>query len=123
MSVSSNGSCMSVTFQNDDVPLEECLDEIFMSLQGFLNTLHMDTRTMSQLDDRNEDYEFQLNHILKIGDIIDDMSDLFRELKAVSRQVIGKPPKGEEIAMKKLVEDHKLARKMEKATLATTTPN
>jgi hypothetical protein len=61
--------------------------------------------------DRNEDYEQMLRKTLEINDEIDSMADLFKELKSVSKQIIGTPPASEKAAMKKIVDEHKAAKK------------
>ena len=114
MSISSQMSDTSVSFQGNEIPLADALDEVFTELQGFLNSLHCYTRDLAIMKDRNEDYEVELKQVLVIGDTIESMSDLFKDLKLVAKQVIGPPPKDQKEAMKTIVDDHRAKKKREK---------
>jgi hypothetical protein len=96
------------------VPLEEALDECFHGLQENLNSAHVSVREMCMMGDQGEGYEVSLRKVLQIHDFIDTMAELFKELKSVCTQVIGKPDKEEKDAMKKIVDDHKANKKREK---------
>jgi hypothetical protein len=113
MSISSQMSSMSVSYCGTEVPLSEALDEVFTELQGFMNHLHCYTRELAMGEDRNEEYEVGLKQVLVIEDTINSMGDLFKELKAVVKQIIGVPPKDQKEAMKKIVDAHKARKKQE----------
>ena len=104
-------SNMSVSYQGNEIPLHEALDECFTELQGHLNHLHSYTRELAMMPEQDSEYEVELKQVLIIHDTIDDMSCLFSELKSVVKQVIGKPPAEIKDAMKKLMDDHKAERK------------
>ena len=104
-------SNMSVSYQGNEIPLHEALDECFVELQGHLNHLHSYTRELAMMGDQDNDYEVELKQVLTIDDCIDEMSELFKDLKSVTKQIIGKPPKEEKERMKKLVDDHRAERK------------
>ena len=104
-------SNMSVSFCGNEIPLADALDECFVELQGHLNHLHSYTRELAMMGDQDNDYEVELKQVLTIDDCIDEMSELFKDLKSVTKQIIGKPPAEIKDAMKKLVEDHKAERK------------
>ncbi len=111
MRVTSQMSNMSVSYCGSEVPLSEALDECFVELQGHLNHLHSYTRTLAMMPDQDHDYEIELRQVLVIEDCINDMSDLFKELTSVTKQIIGNPDKDQKEAMKKIVDDHKAERK------------
>ena len=104
-------SNMSVSYQGNEIPLHEALDECFTELQGHLNHLHSYTRELAMMPEQDSEYEVELKQVLTIEDCIDEMSELFKELKSVTKQIIGKPPAEIKDAMKKLVDDHKAERK------------
>jgi hypothetical protein len=114
MSVSSASSNMSVSYAGSEIPLDQALDQCFLDLQQFMNSLHCNVRELSMMPDQNEEYELGLKKVLVIQDLIDNMTELFKELKSVTKQVIGAPPKEEKEAMKKIVDDHKAERKRAK---------
>ena len=117
MSVASNSSAISVSYYGEELPLDQALDECFNSLQQNLNSTHCTVRELAMTADQGENYEFGLRKVLLIQDTIDIMTDIFRELKGVVSQVIGKPDKSEVAAMKKIVDDHKLKKKLDKERL------
>ena len=117
MSVSSNTSAISVSYYGEELPLDEALDECFRSLQDNLNSTHCVVRELAMTADQGESYSFALNKVLLVHDSIDIMNEIFKELKGVVSQVIGKPPKDEVAAMKKIVDDHKLKKKLDKERL------
>lgn len=121
MSICSNGSDMSVSMCGSEMPLSQALDEVFHGLQNNLSGAHACVRELAMMADRNEDYETNLRKVLEITDNIDEMNDLFKELKSVCSQVIGKPPAEEKVAMKKLIDDHKMKRKKVKDDLKIAT--
>jgi hypothetical protein len=114
MSVSSQASNMSVSYQGSEVPLETALDDCFLDLQGFMNHLHCHVRELAMMADQDDDYMVALAKGLVINGTISDMSDLFTELKSVVKQIIGNPPKELKEQAKKLADDAKAARKRAK---------
>ena len=104
-------SNMSVSYQGNEIPLSTAIDECFTELQGHLNHLHSYTRELAMMEDQDNDYEVELKQVLTIEDCIDEISELFKDLKSATNQIIGKPPKDEKERMKKLVDDHRAERK------------
>ena len=59
-----------------------------------------------KLQDENDDYKDDV-----ISDDVDGMTDLFKELKHISKEILGKAPN---IEMKEWYKQHQLRRKQEK---------
>jgi hypothetical protein len=90
-------STMSVSvFGEDDVVLEVAIDDIFKQLQTSLNDAHCEVRSMCMDLDRDGDFKISYEHDSKIQDYVDDLTGLFKELKSVSKQVLGKPDNDED---------------------------
>ena len=88
MSISSQMSDMSVSYCGSEVPLADALDQVFTELQGTLNSLHCATRTLAMMPDQDNDYLEELDQVLQISDGVDQMTELFKELKSVAKQVL-----------------------------------
>ena len=110
-SVASAMSDMSVSFQGSEVPLETALDEVFLQMQEYVNGIHCNTREFVGMFDQDDDYLLELDKTLEIHDAIDDMAALFKELKSVLKQCLGKPPAELKAQAKAKVDAHKAARK------------
>ena len=102
---------MSISHRGEEVPIEQALDQVFTELIQHQNALHCYVRELCMMQDQDNDYIEGLKKVLKIHDNIDEMSDLFKELKSVCSQVLGKPPKEEKDEAKKIINDHKAERK------------
>ncbi len=111
MSISSQMSSMSVSYCGDEMPIEQALDQVFTELIQHPNHLHCYTRELCMMGEQDNDYMEGLKKVLTIHDNIDEMSDLFKELKSVCSQVLGKPKKEEKEQAKKIIDDHKAERK------------
>ena len=114
MSVSSARSSMSVSYCGSEVALEEALDDVFQKLQQHLNDAHCAVRSMSMLEEQSMDEDEDFKDCVKYNDIIQDdtdgMIDLFKDLKSISKQVLGKPPNPD---MKAWYVNHQTQRKQE----------
>ena len=114
MSVSSARSSMSVSYCGSEVALEEALDDVFQKLQQHLNDAHCAVRSMSMLEeqsmDEDEDFKEATKYDDTIQDDVDGMIALFKDLKSISKQVLGKPPNPD---MKTWYVNHQAARKQE----------
>ena len=114
MSVSSARSSMSVSYCGSEVALEEALDDVFQKLQQHLNDAHCAVRSMSMLEeqsmDEDEDFKEATKYDDTIQDDVDGMIALFKDLKSISKQVLGKPPNPD---MKAWYVNHQAARKQE----------
>jgi hypothetical protein len=104
----------SVSYCGSEIPLEQALDACFLDLQGFMNNLHCHVRELASMPEQDDDFMLELAKGLVINDTIDDMSDLFKELKSVVKQIIGNPPTELKQEAKKLADDSKAARKRSK---------
>ena len=114
MSVSSARSSMSVSYCGSEVALEEALDDVFQQLQQHLNNSHCAVRSMSMLEEQSIDEDSDFKDCVKYDDVIQDDIDgmiaLFKDLKSISKQVLGKPPNPD---MKLWYVNHQTQRKEE----------
>ena len=114
MSVSSARSSMSVSYCGSEMPLEQALDDVFQKLQQHLNSSHCAVRSMSMLEEQSMDENEDFKDCVKYDDIIQDDTDgmiaLFKDLKSISKQVLGKPPNPD---MKAWYVNHQTQRKQE----------
>lgn len=116
MSVSSTASSITVSAFGEDMPLEQAIDQVYKDLQGALNFSHASTRELSMEAEREGDFKDVMNHAFEIQDYIDDMLALFKELKVVVKQVVGKPKTEDEKAWLKSRKDEiKRKKEQEKA--------
>jgi methyl coenzyme M reductase subunit D len=113
-SVCSVMSTMSVSVFGEEVVLETALDDIFIKIQASLNDAHSEIRTMCMDLDREDDFKISYEHHIKVEDYVDDLTKLFKELKSVSKQILGKPEDPED----KLWLKDKIDRKKREAQIA-----
>ena len=96
MSVCSTKSSISVSYCGSEMPLEQALDDVFQKLQQHLNAAHCAVRSMAMSEDQSMDEDDDFKDLVKYNDIIQDdtdgMIELFKDLKSISKQVLGKPP-------------------------------
>ena len=112
MSVSSAGSCMSVSvFGEDDVPVDQALDEVFRLIQENINNAHVATRQLAMVPEQDGDFIVAAEFHLQICGFVDELNGLFKELKSVSKQIMGVCPKEHKEEYKALVEKVKKKRK------------
>ena len=110
MSISSNGSSISINYNGTEMNLEEMLDETVKGIQRHLNDLQLQLRNVAQSEDRNDSFEEIVEFTDAVQDDIDEMIFLFEDLKSVADQIRGKVPPD----MKQWYLEHKLKRKEEK---------
>lgn len=110
MSVSSNGSSISINYNGEIMDLEQMLDETIKGIQKHLNDLQMQLRQVAQSDDRNDSFEEIVEFTDFIEDDVDSMILLFQDLQYVAKEIRGKTPPD----MKEWYLDHKLKRKEKK---------
>tara|TARA_R110000782_G_scaffold71722_1_gene143758 strand:+ start:1653 stop:2018 length:366 start_codon:yes stop_codon:yes gene_type:complete len=84
-------STMSVSVFGEEVKLEVAIDDIFKKIQTSINNTHYQIREMCMDLDREDDFKVSYEHHVKVGDYVDDLAGLFKELKSVTKQVLGKP--------------------------------
>ena len=118
MSVSSNGSQLSVSYFGEEMDFDSMCDTCFKDLQQFLNDVHCKVRELSMCEEQDNEYLVALSYHLEIRDGIDGITALLKELASVSKQVLGKPPTELKEQVKTIVDAHKLQKKMESTSLA-----
>jgi hypothetical protein len=107
-------SDMSVSYCGTEIPLADALDQVFTELQGTLNSLHCYTRELGMSAEQDNDYLVDLDKTLQISDGVDEMTELFKELKSVAKQVLGAPSKELKDEAKRKIDDWKLKKKLAK---------
>ena len=95
MSICSNASSM-VSYAGSEMPLDEAIDDIYKELQRSLNDSQVALRSLSMLQEQDNDFKESVELSDQIFDDIVDMMVLFKELKSVCRQVVNKPSTDEE---------------------------
>ena len=93
MSVCSNSSEMSVSVFGEEMPIDQALDQIFLDLQSNLNSCHCSIRSLAMSDERADTFLEAGGLVLEINGFADEIQTLFRELKSVSKQLLGRCPK------------------------------
>lgn len=97
MSQFSTVSSMSVSaFGDGEMNLGDALDRLFTELQEHMNGTHCATRSLAMSPDQDDDFKVCVEHEDSIIDSVDDMIELFKELKKIIPQVRGKPKDDEE---------------------------
>jgi hypothetical protein len=91
MSLCSTMSTMSVSIFGEEVVLETAVDNIFIKIQTSINDTHCEVRNLCMDLDRENDFKISYEHHDSICNYVDDLNVLFKELKSVSSQVLGKP--------------------------------
>lgn len=84
---------VSVTWNGEETNLETCVDETFKMVQQHVNGIHCQIRELAMVPERNEDYMVALDLYLDIEKDINGIGNLFKELKKVSKGVLGPVPK------------------------------
>ena len=110
MSISSNGSQISINYNGEEMDLEAMLELTIKGIQSHLNDLQLQLRQVAQSEDRNDSFEEIVEFTDAVQDDIDEMIFLFSDLKDVADQIRGKVPPD----MKQWYLEHKLKRKQEK---------
>jgi hypothetical protein len=106
--MSSVGSCASVvSFRGEDgVDLNDCLDELYREIQSNLNDSQCSVRTMARLKEDDEFKECVPIHFAVLH-YVNVLTDLFNELKQVSKDVLGRPGKEDKDWYKKQCDERK----------------
>jgi len=104
-----------VSFRGEDeMDVGEALDVLFSEMQNNLNSCHCSVRQLAMSEERADTYMEAAEHHLAIGDYVDILVVLFKELKSVSKQVLGPCPKDYKDEFKALQEKRKQAKKAAK---------
>ena len=107
--MSSVGSSCStvVSFRGEDgVDLDQALDELYREIQTNLNRSQCSVREMARLKEDDDWRECVPIHFAVLN-YCDVLSDLFSELKQVSKDVLGKPGKDDKDEYKKMCDERK----------------
>lgn len=113
-SMCSTMSGMTVSaFGQEEMDLEEAVNKLFVDLQTFVNGCHSGIRQLAMCDERADTYIEAMTIWKELDDDVVGALVLFKELRSISKQVLGKPPKQyktevDELKAKwKREEDHK----------------
>ena len=112
---SSSSSMMSVSVFGEEMTLNNAMDQVFKEIQSRINNCHCSIREMSMMDDRNEPYIESLKIHCDVDEFITELGALFKELKSVSKQVLGKCPKEEKQECDEYMSKRKVEREYRKA--------
>ena len=97
MSISSNGSCMSVSaFGSDEMALDDAVDRVYLESQQQLNDSHSLVRQLCMLHEQDQDFRVSVELSDRIVDHIDELNNIFKELKSIVKQCSIKPETPEE---------------------------
>ena len=107
MSVCSNSSTIISFRGDDDVDVNDALDVLFKELQENLNYCHTEIRNLAQCEERDEDFLEAVKIDFEIQDYSDNIVSILKELKVVSKSVLGKCPAEYKDEYKKMVDDRK----------------
>jgi len=88
MSISSAMSGMSINSRaGEEVDLETHVVETFKSIQGHLNNTHCKICELAQVEERGEGYRYSYPIQRDIEYSLNTMTDLFKELKSIVKQL------------------------------------
>ena len=92
-STCSQMSGMTVSaFGDNEMDLEEALDHVFVDLQTFVNGTHCGVRELSMCEDRNDTF-IEASKLWRVIDRdITGALYLFKELKSITKQILGNAP-------------------------------
>lgn len=107
MSVCSTSSTIISFRGDDDVDVNDALDVLFKELQENLNYCHTEIRNLAQCEERDEDFLEAVKIDFEIQDYSDNIVSILKELKVVSKSVLGKCPAEYKDGYKKMVDDRK----------------
>ena len=117
-SIASNAT--SVSFRGEEMDVSDALDLLFRDLQKNLNHCHCSVRQLAQCEERADTFMEAAEFDFQIQDYVDGLGVLFKELKQVSKDVLGKPPPEYKEEYKTALENRKAdkLRKKEEAKIA-----
>ena len=114
--MSSIGSSTStiVSFRDNEVDLDEALRILYQELQQNLNYSQCAIRQLSISGEQDSDFLESANIYFELNDYVDILLNLFTELKAVSKQCLGKPPPEHKEQYAKMILERKEKKKQAK---------
>ena len=92
MSISSAMSDLSVSYYGEELSLEDALNDVFAKIQPFVNDTHVNVRSLAMGPEQDDDYMVAMDIYHGIIEGVDGMTELMKELKKISKEVLGKPP-------------------------------
>jgi hypothetical protein len=93
-SICSTMSSMTVSaFGQDDMDLEAALDHVFIDLQTFVNGCHCEVRGLAMCEDRADTYIEAAKLWRELDRDITGALFLFKELRSITKQLLGSCPK------------------------------
>jgi hypothetical protein len=93
-SICSAASSISVSYNENEVPLDEAVDDIFKQIQEHINQIHVELRSMVMSDDRGEDYTDCFEYHESLTEHVKEACLVFRDVIKVSKQLLPSKPKG-----------------------------
>ena len=111
MSVSSNGSAMSISFYGNEVSLEEAINDIYRESNRQLNDSQVNLWSLAMIPEQDNDFKKSVELSNKILGHIDELNNIFVELKSVVKQCTIKPESDDD---KKWLVEYKAEKKEEK---------
>jgi hypothetical protein len=114
MSVSSNCSGVSINFRGEEVDLSDALDSLFRELQSNLNNSQCSIRSLAMCDERNENFLEAAGYHFQIEDYVETLLSLFKELRQVSKDALGRPPPEYKKEYAEMVEKRKMEKSFNK---------
>ena len=91
-SICSAMSDVSVSYNDEEMNLDDAIDHIFKELQTHINQTHVEIREIAQHELRGEDYE-ETKVYFDSKTHITEGCHLFKDLIKVIKQIMPKPPK------------------------------
>ena len=100
-SIGSTASGISVSLWGEnDVDFDVAVDKVFKEIQERINSAHCALREIAQCEDRADTYIEAAEIHFNLVDFVDELGDLFKDLKSCSKQALGKCPSDLKIEFK-----------------------
>ena len=110
-SIGSTASGISVSLWGEnDVDFDVAVDKVFKEIQERINSAHCALREIAQCEERADTYLEAAEIHFNLVDFVDELGDLFKDLKSCSKQALGKCPSDLKIEFKALSDKRKQQR-------------
>ena len=122
MTSSINSAMSGITvsaFGEDDVDFETAVNKVFADLKNFVNGCQCNVRTLAMCEERSDTYLEALTIWRELDLDVCGALGLFTELRNISKQVLGRPPKDMKIEVKAQLDKWKAEDKLAKDRLKT----
>lgn len=93
-SLASGLSEVSVSYNGEDMMLEDAIDHIFKELQQCINEIHVQLRQLCMSEDRGDTYDEAKEYLDQITDFVKDGTKVLKDLIPVCKQLLPPKPKG-----------------------------